>query len=58
MALARYLRIASLPIQEADEESVVSMGEQPNEEKQLEDLREKIRARRKDSDEITAQLTH
>jgi len=47
MALARYLRIASLPIQE-----------QLDEEKQLEDLREKIRARRKDSDEITAHLTH
>jgi len=46
MALARYLRIASLPIQEA------------NEEKRLEDLREKVRAKRKDSDEIMVHLTH
>jgi hypothetical protein len=37
---------------------MVDIKEQLNKEKQLEDLRENIRARRKDSDEITVQLTH
>jgi hypothetical protein len=37
---------------------IVDIKEQLNEEKQLEDLREKIRARRKDLDEIMVQLTH
>jgi len=37
---------------------MVDIKERLNEEKQLEDLREKIRARRKDSDEIMVQLTH
>jgi hypothetical protein len=37
---------------------MVDIKERLNEEKQLEDLREKVRARRKDPDEITAQLTH
>jgi len=37
---------------------MVDIKEQLNEEKQLEDLRENIRARRKDSDEITVHLTH
>ena len=37
---------------------MVDIKEQLNEEKQLEDLRENIKARRKDSDEIIAQLTH
>jgi len=37
---------------------IVDIKEQLNKEKQLEDLREKIRARRKDLDEIIAQLTH
>ena len=37
---------------------IVDIKEQLNEEKQLEDLREKDRARRKDSDEIMVQLTH
>jgi hypothetical protein len=32
---------------------MVDIKERLNEEKQLEDLREKVRARRKDSDEIT-----
>ena len=37
---------------------MVDIKEQLNEEKQLEDLRENIKARRKDSDEIIAYLTH
>ena len=37
---------------------MVDIKERLNEEKQLEDLREKVRARRKDLDEITVQLTH
>jgi hypothetical protein len=37
---------------------MVDIKEQLNKEKQLEDLRENIRARWKDSDEIIAQLTH
>jgi hypothetical protein len=37
---------------------MVDIKEQLNEEKQLEDLRENIKARWKDSDEIIAQLTH
>ena len=37
---------------------MVDIKERLNEEKQLEDLREKVRTRRKDLDEITAQLTH
>ena len=37
---------------------MVDIKEQLNKEKQLEDLRENIKARRKDSDEIIAQLTH
>jgi hypothetical protein len=37
---------------------MVDIKERLNEEKQLEDLRENIRARRKDLDESTAQLTH
>ena len=37
---------------------MVDIKKQLNEEKQLEDLRENIKARRKDSDEIIAQLTH
>jgi hypothetical protein len=37
---------------------MVDIKERLNKEKQLEDLREKVRARRKDPDEITAQLTH
>jgi len=37
---------------------MVDIKEQLNEEKQLEDLRENIRARRKDLDEIIVQLTH
>ena len=37
---------------------IVDIKERLNKEKQLEDLREKIRARRKDSDKITVQLTH
>ena len=37
---------------------MVDIKERLNEEKQLEDLREKVRARRKDSDKITVQLTH
>jgi len=37
---------------------MVDIKERLNEEKQLEDLREKVRARRKDSDEIIVQLTH
>jgi len=36
----------------------VDIKERLNEEKQLEDLREKVRARRKDLDKITIQLTH
>jgi hypothetical protein len=36
---------------------MVDIKERLNEEKHLEDLREKVRARRKDSDEITVQLT-
>ena len=37
---------------------MVDIKERLNKEKHLEDLREKARARRKDSDEITVQLTH
>jgi len=37
---------------------IVDIKERLNEEKQLEDLREKVRARRKDSDNIMVQLTH
>jgi len=37
---------------------MVDIKERLNEEKQLEDLREKVRARRKDLNEITVQLTH
>ena len=37
---------------------MVDIKERLNKEKQLEDLREKVRARRKDSNEITVQLTH
>ena len=37
---------------------MVDIKEQLNKEKQLEDLRENIKARRKDLDEIIAQLTH
>jgi len=37
---------------------MVDIKERLNEEKQLEDLRDSIRARRKDLDEITVQLTH
>jgi hypothetical protein len=37
---------------------MVDIKEQLDKEKQLEDLREKVRARRKESDEIMAQLTH
>jgi len=37
---------------------IVDIKERLNKEKQLEDLREKVRARRKDSDKITVQLTH
>jgi hypothetical protein len=37
---------------------MVDIKERLNEEKQLEDLREKVRARRKDSDEIMVHLTH
>jgi xylose isomerase len=37
---------------------MVDIKERLNGEKQLEDLREKVRARRKDSNEITVQLTH
>ena len=37
---------------------IVDIKERLADEKQLEDLREKVRARRKDSNEITVQLTH
>jgi len=37
---------------------IVDIKERLNKEKQLEDLREKVRARRKDSDKVMAQLTH
>ena len=37
---------------------IVDIKERLNKEKQLEDLREKVRTRRKDLDEITVQLTH
>jgi phosphomevalonate kinase len=37
---------------------MVDIKERLNKEKQLEDLREKVRARRKDLNEITVQLTH
>jgi len=37
---------------------MVDIKERLNEEKQLEDLREKVRARRKDLDDIMVQLTH
>ena len=37
---------------------MVDIKERLAEEKQLEDLRETVRARRKDSNEITVQLTH
>ena len=36
----------------------MDIKEQLNKEKQLEDLREKVRARRKDPDKITVQLMH
>ena len=36
----------------------MDIKEQLNKEKQLEDLRENIKARRKDLDEIIAHLTH
>jgi hypothetical protein len=37
---------------------MVDIKERLNEEKQLEDLREKVRTRRKDLDEIMVHLTH
>ena len=37
---------------------MVDIKERLNKEKQLEDLREKVRARRKDLDNIIVQLTH
>jgi len=37
---------------------MVDIKERLNKEKQLEDLRDSIRARRKDLDKITVQLTH
>jgi len=37
---------------------IVDIKERLNKEKQLEDLRDSIRARRKDLDEITVQLTY
>ena len=37
---------------------IVDIKERLNKEKQLEDLREKVRARRKDLDEIMVYLTH
>ena len=37
---------------------IVDIKERLDEEKQLEDLREKVRARRKDLDEVIVQLTH
>jgi len=37
---------------------IVNIKEWLNKEKQLEDLREKVRARRKNLDKITVQLTH
>jgi phosphomevalonate kinase len=37
---------------------IVDIKERLNKEKQLEDLRDSIRARRKDLNEITVQLTH
>jgi len=37
---------------------IVDIKEQLDKEKQLEDLRDSIRARRKDLDKITVQLTH
>jgi len=37
---------------------IVDIKKRLNKEKQLEDLREKVRARRKDLDKITVQLTH
>ena len=37
---------------------MVDIKERLNKEKQLEDLREKVRARRKDLDKIMVQLTH
>ena len=37
---------------------IMDIKEQLAEEKQLEDLREKVRVRRKDSNEIMVQLTH
>ena len=37
---------------------IVDIKERLNKEKQLKDLREKARARKKDSNEITVQLTH
>jgi hypothetical protein len=37
---------------------MVDIKEQLTKEKQLEDLREKVRTRQKDLDEITVQLTH
>ena len=37
---------------------IMDIKERLNEEKQLEDIREKVRARRKDLDKIMVQLTH
>ena len=37
---------------------IVDIKERLAEEKQLKDLREKVRAKRKDSNKITVQLTH
>jgi len=37
---------------------IVDIKERLNKKKQLEDLREKVRARRKDLDKITVYLTH
>jgi len=37
---------------------IVDIKKRLNKEKQLEDLREKVRVRRKDSDDIIVQLTH
>jgi len=37
---------------------MVDIKERLNKKKQLEDLREKVRARRKDLDDIMVQLTH
>jgi len=37
---------------------IINIKEQLVDKKQLKDLREKVRARRKDSNKITVQLTH